>query len=444
MSGEVSNARRRSKGRKQKTDSNGDMSPVTPPSSPDTPSSPESLPTFLLEGEGDKEVLQGDKVAQLGDKEVLLEDSKTRQNSDVTLVLWRAPLTVLKYSCCELVSLLGEGASALTQYTKSLAVLGSFLLIMFLLHNLPGSHQEPMFQLEKYLLWCSWWVWLGILSSVGLGTGLHTFLLFLGPHIAAVTMAAYECGTTDFPEPPYPSSIVCPEQRVEEGMVAMTIWAILSKVRVEAFCWGAGTAIGELPPYFMARAARLSGSEPGEETEEFMELQEKLKNPEKMTRFERAKYGVQQLVERVGFFGILACASIPNPLFDLAGITCGHFLIPFGTFFGATLIGKAIIKMHIQKIFVILAFNEQLFDTAVSFLVKIPVLGAQLEAPVRNLLTKQKEKLHGGSSSEQGGSIMGSIFEKFVLAMVAYFVVSIVNSLAQNYEKRLSKLKHKD
>ena len=41
--------------------------------------------------------------------------------------------------------------------------------------------------------------------------------------------------------------------------VQMTIWAILSKVRVEAFCWGAGTAIGELPPYFMARAARLSG-----------------------------------------------------------------------------------------------------------------------------------------------------------------------------------------
>ena len=31
------------------------------------------------------------------------------------------------------------------------------------------------------------------------------------------------------------------------------------QVRVEAFCWGMGTAIGELPPYFMARAARLSG-----------------------------------------------------------------------------------------------------------------------------------------------------------------------------------------
>merc|ERR1712106_51807 len=225
----------------------------------------------------------------------------------------------------------------------------------------------------------------------GLGTGLHTFLLYLGPHIAAVTMAAYECGSTDFPSPPYPSQILCPTMGEGEVAMEMTIWAILSKVRVEAFCWGAGTAIGELPPYFMARAARLSGTEPGEETEEFLELQEKLKNPEKMTKFERAKYAMQQLVERVGFFGILAAASIPNPLFDLASITCGHFLVPFGTFFGATLIGKAVIKMHIQKIFVILAFNQQLFDTAISFLVRIPVIGPQLEEPVRNILVKQKE-----------------------------------------------------
>jgi vacuole membrane protein 1 len=39
--------------------------------------------------------------------------------------------------------------------------------------------------------------------------------------------------------------------------------------------------------------------------------------------------------------------QIPNPLFDLAGITCGHFLVPFFIFFSATAIGKAIIKTHI-------------------------------------------------------------------------------------------------
>ena len=86
--------------------------------------------------------------------------------------------------------------------------------------------------------------------------------------------------------------------------------------------------------------------------------------------------------------------QIPNPLFDLAGITCGHFLVPFWTFFGATLIGKAVIKMHIQKVFIILAFNETLIETVVSTLVKIPGIGSKLEGPFKELLAKQKAKLH--------------------------------------------------
>merc|ERR1719419_1645529 len=228
--------------------------------------------------------------------------------------------------------------------------------------------------------------------------------------------------------------------------VAVTIWAILSKVRVEAFCWGAGTAIGELPPYFMARAARLSGSEPSEEEEEFLEFQEKLKNPEKMTRFERAKYWVQQLVERVGFFGILACASIPNPLFDLAGITCGHFLVPFWTFFGATLIGKAVIKMHIQQVFVILLFTQQTVQFLIHLISKVPVLGAKFQEPIITFLETQKNKFHKPSegAGPQKESILGWILEKFVLLMVVYFVVSIVNSMAQSYHKRKSeKIKEK-
>ena len=54
-------------------------------------------------------------------------------------------------------------------------------------------------------------------------------------------------------------------------------------------------------------------------------------------------------VKRVLYLAVLILPfQIPNPLFDLAGITCGHFLVPFGTFFGATLIGKAVIKMHVQ------------------------------------------------------------------------------------------------
>lgn len=41
---------------------------------------------------------------------------------------------------------------------------------------------------------------------------------------------------------------------------------------------GIGTAIGELPPYFMARAARLSGTEPDDE--EYQEFEEMLEHAE--------------------------------------------------------------------------------------------------------------------------------------------------------------------
>merc|ERR1712110_939725 len=97
---------------------------------------------------------------------------------------------------------------------------------------------------------------------------------------------------------------------------------------------------------------------------------EALEEADTTTLLGKGKSFMHNLVNKAGFFGILLAASIPNPLFDLAGITCGHFLIPFWTFFGATLIGKAVVKMHIQMVFIILAFNNQLLETAISLLVQ--------------------------------------------------------------------------
>ena len=74
------------------------------------------------------------------------------------------------------------------------------------------------------------------------------------------------------------------------------------------------------------------------EFEELLEAEKK--GSSNLTFLDRVRLSVFKLVKRVGFWGILLCASIPNPLFDLAGITCGHFLVKFWTFFGATLIGK--------------------------------------------------------------------------------------------------------
>ncbi|RUS82273.1 hypothetical protein EGW08_009951 [Elysia chlorotica] len=360
-----------------------------------------------------------------------------------SIVLWRKPLVTLQYFGLESFMLLSALGNRM--YKRKVAVMLTLVLMLvaYTVYSMEGPHQQIVQSVEKKFLWYAYWVGLGILSSVGLGTGLHTFLLYLGPHIATVTLAAFECNSVDFPEPPYPNEIKCP---VNAEPREMTLWTIMSKVRVEAIMWGAGTAIGELPPYFMARAARLSGADlEDDEFEEIEELlHEKKKHPEEMGFMEKAKLSVHNLVQRVGFFGILACASIPNPLFDLAGITCGHFLIPFWTFFGATLIGKAVIKMHIQKLFVIFLFSAHHVQKVVKLIGLIPYLGPQAQKPFQTYLETQKSKLHhkpGAGEAEEGGNILSWCFEKLVLVMVVYFVLSIFNSMAQSYHKRISKEK---
>jgi hypothetical protein len=40
--------------------------------------------------------------------------------------------------------------------------------------------------LQEWTLYTTWWIGLGILSSIGLGTGMHSGLLFLFPHMLKV------------------------------------------------------------------------------------------------------------------------------------------------------------------------------------------------------------------------------------------------------------------
>ncbi|XP_058463343.1 vacuole membrane protein 1 [Malaya genurostris] len=365
-------------------------------------------------------------------------EAKTRKLPLKTenLVLWKSPLRTLKYAAMELVSLLQHYGKRLMLHRKLVMMFAILLTIMFIICQMPGYHQQYVQLVKAKGLFIIYWAGLGVLSSVGLGTGLHTFILYLGPHIASVTLAAYECNSLDFPEPPYPNEIVCPDD--ENCSVMPSIWNIMAKVRFEAFLWGAGTALGELPPYFMAKASRLSGTDQNDPMNQIEELLERKQHGEKLNLFERGKVMMEKFVEKVGFMGILLCASIPNPLFDLAGITCGHFLVPFWTFFGATLIGKAIVKMHIQKIFVIIAFNENLVDKAVDMLVLIPVIGRKLQEPFKAFLQNQKNRLHKGTSLPQNSSnIIQSVFEYFVIFMVCFFISSIISSLAQNYHKKL-------
>lgn len=100
------------------------------------------------------------------------------------------------------------------------------------------------------------------------GSGLHTFVLYLGPHIAFFTIKAMQCGRVDIKSAPYdtiqmkhgPSwlgkncSEFGPSLFSSTHGIHVPLSSILPQVQIEAVLWGLGTALGELPPYFVSRA----------------------------------------------------------------------------------------------------------------------------------------------------------------------------------------------
>ena len=207
----------------------------------------------------------------------------------------------------------------------------------------------------------AYWLVLGILSSIGLGSGLHTFVLFLGPHIVRIASAGVRLRGTDFSGEitsyfKWPSTMDVAgfseafSPNYAPGGGPVTFSAIAAKIAWPAFLWGLGTALGELPPYFVARAAARTGQTLDEITEvEELEVAKvalvengsgishssALKGHKKAASraaaaadgtaglgagsasggiIGRAKLVVFESVQRYGFFAILLAASIPNPV----------------------------------------------------------------------------------------------------------------------------------
>ncbi|XP_054821744.1 vacuole membrane protein KMS1-like [Prosopis cineraria] len=324
------------------------------------------------------------------------------------------------------------------------------------LMTIDGPHEKHIEELLKYFQFGLWWLTLGVASSIGLGSGLHTFVLYLGPHIAFFTIKAMQCGRVDLKSAPYdtiqlkrgPSWLDkdCFEfgpplfQSVHGSRVPLS--KILPQVQMEAILWGAGTAIGELPPYFISRAARESGK--------IVEAMEELDTENKgfmATHLNKIKLWLLSHSQHLNFLTILVLASVPNPLFDLAGIMCGQFGIPFWKFFLPTLIGKALIKTHIQTVFIILICNNQLLDWienefiwVVSHIPGFASVVPGVIAKLKAVREKYMKAPHQGSPQKiQGGKwdlSFSLIWNTVVWLMLMNFFIKIVNSTAQGYLKK--------
>ena len=344
------------------------------------------------------------------------------------------------------------------RYQISIPLLGFITVTFYVLENPPERFASVATIIREEGSFALYWIILGVLSSIGLGSGLHTFVLFLGPHIMRIANIAILHGSTDFtgkiqsyftwPENGWdigalaqafsPSYAVdawdlhthrlitnnnittCLQQQSHnehdlpldttcQTMIAndlsepeVSFFAIVIKVWWACFLWGFGTSLGELPPYFIALAAARAGTaldelneiaqlekdieeDKKEEEQKKAKVTDKTNNKRSKSKttkqtketidddssttmndsvvaahphhhasfVDRAKVWVFECVKQYGFWAILVAASIPNPLFDLAGLTCGTFGVSFWTFFGATFIGKAVIKVSIQAFFII-------------------------------------------------------------------------------------------
>jgi membrane protein YqaA with SNARE-associated domain len=225
-----------------------------------------------------------------------------------------------------------------------------------LARNLPEPYALWVKSIEFYFEYIVWWVGLGVLSSVGLGSGLQSGVLFLFPHIIKVSLAAQTCNTLDFESSSDmwfrnpPNLFRCPD--VAANSTPVTFIGIWQKIILVCFLQSTGTAIGEIPPYWMTKSARIASLQTQHSLKE--EFPEELEANSSYSIVNRGKVFLIWFLNKYGFYGVLIMASYPNIAFDLCGICCGHFLMPFWSFFIATFLGKAVIRNSYQSFFYVM------------------------------------------------------------------------------------------
>lgn len=298
--------------------------------------------------------------------------------------------------------------------------------------------QPLVFQANAWIQDGIFWVVLGILSSVGFGTGMHSGILFLFPHVFRVCLAADQCASMDFytnafykggpasalailPIGDTPDYCSCPPST--DGQVPGLIARVL-RVSWPCFLWGAGTAIGEIPPYLMALKARASG-----EAERMMEDEVMPGSFEAMQRWMIEK------VREYGFWGVFFFAAYPNAFFDLCGLCCGMISMNFWTFFSAVLLGKAVVKVQGQAVFFCMIFSKTTV-VIVEDLVKQILLFVGMPGEAEKFASKlqsQIKQFHPGAELEtKERTTTQIVIQLFIMGFILYFLAKALEQFAKD------------
>ncbi|KAE8668066.1 Vacuole membrane protein KMS2 [Hibiscus syriacus] len=183
------------------------------------------------------------------------------------------------------------------------------------------------------------------------------------------------------------------------------ISSILPQVQMEAILWGLGTAIGELPPYFISRAASLSGS--NFNVMEELDVSSSENTGIIATRLNQIKLWLLSHSKHMNFFTILVLAS---------------------TVFIISVCNNQLLEWIENELIWLLSSLIPGFDSY------FPTLTAKLHAVKEEYLASP----HPIPSNMKGkwDFSFSSIWNTVVWIMLMNFFVKIVNVAAQNHLKK--------
>ncbi|KAI8614083.1 hypothetical protein BC830DRAFT_1169728 [Chytriomyces sp. MP71] len=130
---------------------------------------------------------------------------------------------------------------------------------------------------------------------------------------------------------------------------------------------------------------------------------------------------------------------------------CGRYGVPFATFFGATLLGKAVIKTSLQSFAIVFLFWGgnlarvfALLESPNLGLAHVPVL-AGLVSSLKNMLLAFDPSSSSTAAADHdtasdafhASSLVSMVWNLVLMGMVAFFVVSLLDSLAVQELNRL-------
>ena len=261
-----------------------------------------------------------------------------------------------------------------------------------------------------------YWLFLGILSSIGLGSGINTGLLVLFPFVTKICITSISCGNTDF-DIYGDNAFNCYNKNLE---TTPHILLILIKSLYASICWGIGTALGEVPPYYIAYRHAISKKK--------TDINEYIDNLQLNNFMKYSTLKIIDFLKKYSFRTILICASYPNLTFDACGIAAGLSLLPLKDFIIPTIIGKGFIKAPIQIFLIIYVLKNTIQDKSIEY--------------IPDFISKYIKLLIKNNAGDKSINYIMIFWTMIVSTIFIFFIKNILETIAKEQLLKINKKEH--